>query len=75
MLKLFLLFVLGKECEDIFRRGGVDSQMYMIQPDAFYPPYKVFCDQASQNGGETFLWSLLSFNGFQLRFVFFTFPF
>lgn len=55
MLKLFLLFVLGKECEDIFRRGGVDSQMYMIQPDAFYPPYKVFCDQASQNGGETFL--------------------
>uniref|UniRef100_A0A668T4V4 Fibrinogen beta chain n=1 Tax=Oreochromis aureus TaxID=47969 RepID=A0A668T4V4_OREAU len=43
--------VSGKECEDIFRRGGVDSQMYMIQPDAFYPPYKVFCDQASQNGG------------------------
>ncbi|WP_139161408.1 fibrinogen-related protein, partial [Acinetobacter baumannii] len=39
--------VSGKECEDIFRRGGVDSQMYMIQPDAFYPPYKVFCDQAS----------------------------
>ncbi|KAM9335169.1 fibrinogen beta chain [Symphorus nematophorus] len=43
--------VSGKECEDIFRRGGRDSQMYMIQPDAFYPPYKVFCDQTSQNGG------------------------
>nr|XP_033507551.1 fibrinogen beta chain [Epinephelus lanceolatus] len=43
--------VSGKECEDIFRRGGKDSQMYMIQPDSFYPPYKVFCDQTSQNGG------------------------
>ncbi|KAM3857482.1 fibrinogen beta chain-like [Diretmus argenteus] len=43
--------VSGKECEDIFRRGGKDSQMYMIQPDSFYPPYKVFCDQSTQNGG------------------------
>ncbi len=43
--------VSGKECEDIFRRGGRDSQMYLIQPDAFYPPYKVFCDQSTQNGG------------------------
>lgn len=43
--------VSGKECEDIYRRGGKDSQMYMIQPDSFYPPYKVFCDQTSQNGG------------------------
>ncbi|XP_028419960.1 fibrinogen beta chain [Perca flavescens] len=43
--------VSGKECEEIFRRGGRDSQMYLIQPDAFYPPYKVFCDQTSQNGG------------------------
>ena len=43
--------VSGKECEDIFRRGGRDSQMYLIQPDAFFPPYKVFCDQTTQNGG------------------------
>uniref|UniRef100_A0A667ZDF1 Fibrinogen beta chain n=1 Tax=Myripristis murdjan TaxID=586833 RepID=A0A667ZDF1_9TELE len=43
--------VSGKECEDIFRRGGRDSQMYMIQPDAFYPPYKVFCDQTTEKGG------------------------
>ncbi|KAM3857483.1 uncharacterized protein ACN63O_018510 [Diretmus argenteus] len=45
------LVINGKECEDIFRRGGKDSQMYMIQPDSFYPPYKVFCDQSTQNGG------------------------
>ncbi|KAM6949262.1 fibrinogen beta chain [Aplochiton taeniatus] len=43
--------VSGKECEDIFRRGGRDSQMYLIQPDGFYPPYKVYCDQTSQKGG------------------------
>ncbi|KAM8747561.1 fibrinogen beta chain [Acanthopagrus schlegelii] len=43
--------VSGKECEEIYRRGGRDSQMYVVQPDAFYPPYKVFCDQTSQNGG------------------------
>lgn len=42
----------GKECEDIYRRGGKDSQMYLVQPDAFFPPYKVFCDQTTQNGGE-----------------------
>ncbi|XP_068612221.1 fibrinogen beta chain [Brachionichthys hirsutus] len=43
--------VSGKECEHIFRRGGVDSQMYLIQPDNLYHPYKVFCDQTVQNGG------------------------
>lgn len=42
----------GKECEDIFRRGGRDSQMYLIKPDSFYPAYKVYCDQSTQNGGE-----------------------
>lgn len=42
----------GKECEEIYRRGGTDSQMYLIQPDPFYPAYKVFCDQTTQNGGE-----------------------
>ncbi|GLD53762.1 fibrinogen beta chain [Lates japonicus] len=43
--------VSGKECEDIFRHGGKESQMYLIQPDPFFPPYKVFCDQSTQNGG------------------------
>ncbi|XP_034021036.1 fibrinogen beta chain [Thalassophryne amazonica] len=42
--------VTGKECEDIFRRGGKDSQMYLIKPDSS-PPYKVFCDQTTMNGG------------------------
>ncbi|XP_061769693.1 fibrinogen beta chain [Nerophis ophidion] len=43
--------VTGKDCEDIYRRGGKDSQMYLIQPDNFFPPYRVFCDQTTQNGG------------------------
>ncbi|XP_077357476.1 fibrinogen beta chain [Festucalex cinctus] len=43
--------VTGKECEDIYRRGGKDSQMYLIQPDPFAPAYKVFCDQSTNNGG------------------------
>ncbi|XP_035989867.1 fibrinogen beta chain [Fundulus heteroclitus] len=43
--------VSGKECEDIYRRGGRDSQMYIIQPDPLFPPYKVFCDQTTKNGG------------------------
>lgn len=42
----------GRECEDIYRRGGKDSQLYMIQPDALTQPYKVFCDQTTQNGGK-----------------------
>lgn len=43
--------VSGRECEDIYRRGGKDSQMYLIHPDPQSPPYKVFCDQTTQNGG------------------------
>jgi len=46
----------GKECEDIYRRGGTDSQMYMVRPDPLYPAYRVFCDQTTQNGG----WLLIS---------------
>ncbi|XP_019898879.2 fibrinogen beta chain isoform X1 [Esox lucius] len=45
--------VSGKECEDIFRKGGKDSGMYLIQPDSFYQPYKVYCDQTTQKGGWT----------------------
>nr|XP_055061927.1 fibrinogen beta chain [Misgurnus anguillicaudatus] len=43
--------VSGKECEEIYRRGGVDSQMYLIRPDALNVPYKVFCDQTTKDGG------------------------
>ncbi|KAF3698163.1 Fibrinogen beta chain Fibrinopeptide B Fibrinogen beta chain Precursor [Channa argus] len=43
--------VSGKECEDIFRRGGKKSQMYLIQIDDSTRPYKVFCDQTSKEGG------------------------
>lgn len=43
--------VSGKECEEIIRKGGEDSQMYLIRPDPLSTPYKVFCDQTSQKGG------------------------
>lgn len=46
--------VSGKECEDIFRKGGEDSQMYLIRPDPLSMPYKVFCDQSTNNGGMVF---------------------
>lgn len=42
----------GKECEDVYRRGGKDSQMYLIQPDQSTLPFKVFCDQTGHSGGE-----------------------
>ncbi|KAJ3585416.1 hypothetical protein NHX12_014135 [Muraenolepis orangiensis] len=43
--------VSGKECEDIFRRGGVDSQMYLVKPNPLSPAYKVYCDQTTKDGG------------------------
>ncbi|XP_056431687.1 fibrinogen beta chain-like [Gadus chalcogrammus] len=43
--------VSGKECEDIFRKGGVDSQMYLVQSGPLSPGYKVFCDQTTKDGG------------------------
>ncbi|XP_077598165.1 fibrinogen beta chain [Stigmatopora nigra] len=43
--------VTGKECEEIYRRGGRESQMYLVQPDHLAAPYKVFCDQSSNKGG------------------------
>ncbi|KAM7376902.1 hypothetical protein PAMA_013601 [Pampus argenteus] len=51
--------VSGTECEDIYRRGGRDSQMYLIKPDSFYPAYKVYCDQTTQNGGWVLIQSRL----------------
>uniref|UniRef100_A0A4W5JIC5 Fibrinogen beta chain n=1 Tax=Hucho hucho TaxID=62062 RepID=A0A4W5JIC5_9TELE len=32
-----------------------DSGMYLVQPDSFYQPYKVYCDQTTQNGGWTII--------------------
>ncbi|KAI4891312.1 hypothetical protein NFI96_033521 [Prochilodus magdalenae] len=43
--------VSGKDCEDIFRKGGEGSQMYMVRPELLQTPYKVYCDQTTQNGG------------------------
>lgn len=40
------------ECEDIIRKGGDSSEMYLIQPDAFFRPYKVYCDMTTANGGK-----------------------
>ena len=44
--------VSGKECEDIFRKGGDSSEMYLIQPDSFFNPYKVYCDMTTEKGGK-----------------------
>uniref|UniRef100_A0A8C6WU24 Fibrinogen beta chain n=1 Tax=Neogobius melanostomus TaxID=47308 RepID=A0A8C6WU24_9GOBI len=43
--------VSGKECEEVFRRGGVDSQMYLVRSDPLLPPYRVYCDQTTEQGG------------------------
>uniref|UniRef100_A0A8C4XH70 Fibrinogen beta chain n=1 Tax=Erpetoichthys calabaricus TaxID=27687 RepID=A0A8C4XH70_ERPCA len=45
--------VSGKECEDIYRKGGRTSEMYLIQPDSFFAPYKVYCDMEAREGGWT----------------------
>ncbi|NXF91163.1 FIBB protein, partial [Eubucco bourcierii] len=47
--------VSGKECEDIIRKGGEVSEMYLIQPDPFKKPYRVYCDMETDNGGWTLI--------------------
>eukprot|EP00076_Gallus_gallus_P039679 XP_025005217.1 fibrinogen beta chain isoform X1 [Gallus gallus] len=44
-----------KECEDIYRKGGETSEMYIIQPDPFTTPYRVYCDMETDNGGWTLI--------------------
>ncbi|KAG8453997.1 hypothetical protein GDO86_000572 [Hymenochirus boettgeri] len=45
--------VSGKECEEIYRKGGETSEMYLVQPDGFVRPYKVYCDMITDDGGWT----------------------
>ncbi|KAM9677422.1 fibrinogen beta chain isoform 1-T1 [Trichechus inunguis] len=45
--------VSGKECEEIIRKGGETSEMYLIQPDSSIKPYRVYCDMNTENGGWT----------------------
>ncbi|XP_063280466.1 fibrinogen beta chain-like [Prinia subflava] len=47
--------VSGKKCEDIIRKGGETSEMYLIQPDPFTKPYRVYCDMETDNGGWTLI--------------------
>nr|XP_020016133.1 fibrinogen beta chain isoform X2 [Castor canadensis] len=44
--------VSGKECEEIIRKGGETSEMYLIQPDSAIKPYKVYCDMNTESGGK-----------------------
>ncbi|XP_061440496.1 fibrinogen beta chain [Rhineura floridana] len=43
--------VSGKECEDIIRKGGESSELYLIQPVTSSKPYRVYCDMNTENGG------------------------
>lgn len=47
--------VSGKECNEIYERGGRTSQLYLIQPDSFKLPYKVYCDMTTEEGGWTLI--------------------
>ncbi|GCC19446.1 fibrinogen beta chain [Chiloscyllium punctatum] len=47
--------VSGKECNDIYEKGGTESQMYLIRPDPSKAPYKIYCDMVTAEGG----WALI----------------
>ncbi|XP_069782777.1 fibrinogen beta chain [Narcine bancroftii] len=47
--------VSGKECNEIYEKGGRTSQLYLIQPALFKLPYKVYCDMLTDEGGWTLI--------------------
>ncbi|XP_072352108.1 fibrinogen beta chain [Scyliorhinus torazame] len=47
--------VSGKECNDIYTKGGKKSQLYLIQPDSHKIPYRIYCDMVTEQGG----WALI----------------
>ncbi|XP_078081067.1 fibrinogen beta chain [Mustelus asterias] len=47
--------VSGKECNDIYEKGGRTSQLYLIRPHSQATPYKVYCDMTTNQGG----WALI----------------
>lgn len=40
------------ECEEIIRKGGETSEMYLIQPVSSITPYRVYCDMTTESGGK-----------------------
>lgn len=47
-----MYYLIFTECEDIIRKGGETSEMYLIQPDTSVKPYRVYCDMTTENGGK-----------------------
>jgi hypothetical protein len=47
-----ICYLMFTECEEIIRKGGETSEMYLIQPDSAIKPYKVYCDMNTESGGK-----------------------
>lgn len=45
-------YFMVSECEDIVRKGGETSELYLIQPPKASRPYRVYCDMDTEGGGK-----------------------